>query len=240
MRAWLMLLVGCGRVGFDATCVGHDEDGDGIADACDVCPHVPDPGQLDSDGDGVGDACDPEPLVPRQRLELFATLQGSDQPLAVTGTWTQAADSIHFDGSAKLRYDIELQNAVVAFGFDIQEMIGTNVQHQIAVYARSTDVAYDLVELNDVPGSSTADVSRYDGASYLIESSAPLPNAIHSGRLTLEATQIVDTSITLDGGWSGEPYHVSSPITDYHGGTYVHVDINNLVLDVDYIAIIGW
>ena len=45
-----------------------DADGDGIADADDLCPDVFDPirplddGQPDLDGDGVGDACDPTPL----------------------------------------------------------------------------------------------------------------------------------------------------------------------------------
>lgn len=74
----LCLLLGCGRWQFTAsdagaagitdastdapdaqTCfpVGHDEDGDGNDDACDVCPQRSDD-QSDTDGDGVGDACD--------------------------------------------------------------------------------------------------------------------------------------------------------------------------------------
>jgi hypothetical protein len=82
---WLLLflLVGCGRFGFEGassdagtgdarTCVpvGHDEDGDTVDDACDVCPHLAGP-QIDGDGDGVGDACDPNPTEPRDRIVFF-------------------------------------------------------------------------------------------------------------------------------------------------------------------------
>lgn len=35
-----------------------DTDDDGVLDGQDVCPTVPDPGQLDSDGDHLGNACD--------------------------------------------------------------------------------------------------------------------------------------------------------------------------------------
>jgi len=41
-----------------------DADGDGAADADDLCADTWDPKQLDWDGDGVGDACDPCPLAP--------------------------------------------------------------------------------------------------------------------------------------------------------------------------------
>src|SRR5262245_52413275 len=41
-----------------------DSDGDGIADAADDCPSIPNPEQIDSDHDGTGDVCDPCPLTP--------------------------------------------------------------------------------------------------------------------------------------------------------------------------------
>jgi hypothetical protein len=36
-----------------------DQDGDGVCDAVDNCPTVPNPGQYDCDGNSMGDACDP-------------------------------------------------------------------------------------------------------------------------------------------------------------------------------------
>ncbi len=41
-----------------------DTDGDGVPDALDNCPTVPNPAQTDSDGDGVGDVCDNCPNTP--------------------------------------------------------------------------------------------------------------------------------------------------------------------------------
>ena len=38
--------------------VALDSDGDGVPDAVDNCPHIPNPDQVDSDGNGVGDACE--------------------------------------------------------------------------------------------------------------------------------------------------------------------------------------
>lgn len=85
-RLWLVLVAACGRFDFDVhgsdgsitgdgkpACVpvGHDEDGDGVDDACDGCPHIADPDQPDMDHDGVDDACDPHPTVPGDAIVFF-------------------------------------------------------------------------------------------------------------------------------------------------------------------------
>ncbi|MEW5851861.1 MAG: RHS repeat-associated core domain-containing protein [Myxococcota bacterium] len=60
----ILFLVACLSSTAYAECTlpGPDTDGDGISDLCDLCPMVPDPGQIDSDFDSLGDACDPCPL----------------------------------------------------------------------------------------------------------------------------------------------------------------------------------
>src|SRR5258706_9480027 len=76
----LLALGACGRLWFHGATdaadvcpmsIGHDEDQDGIDDACDNCPHRANVAQDDGDGDGVGDVCDPDPSSPRERIAFF-------------------------------------------------------------------------------------------------------------------------------------------------------------------------
>jgi hypothetical protein len=56
-----------------AGCVGGlpDEDADGRANFCDLCPADADAPPVDSDGDGLPDACDPDPATPGNRALYF-------------------------------------------------------------------------------------------------------------------------------------------------------------------------
>lgn len=71
-------------------CPGHDEDGDGIGDGCDVCPHRADVEQRDADLDGVGDACDPHPAVAGDRITIF-------DPFSTRDAAWDAGANIRFD-----------------------------------------------------------------------------------------------------------------------------------------------
>jgi hypothetical protein len=77
-----------------------DSDGDGVPDAIDNCPTVPNPDQSDLDGNGIGDVCDPAPLGPQfaDKVATVSTVSGPatsagfttnpTEPILVTGTVT--------------------------------------------------------------------------------------------------------------------------------------------------------
>src|SRR2546423_13272410 len=54
--------------------IGHDEDGDGVDDACDDCPATKNAGQEDGDGDQVGDLCDPYPADGHDVIVFFDSI----------------------------------------------------------------------------------------------------------------------------------------------------------------------
>lgn len=65
---------------------GPDTDGDGIADALDVCPDAVDPYQEDTDQDGVGDACDDAPGFYLIQFQTEARCLVSDSGGSLTST----------------------------------------------------------------------------------------------------------------------------------------------------------
>ncbi|MBI5487114.1 MAG: right-handed parallel beta-helix repeat-containing protein [Deltaproteobacteria bacterium] len=88
--------------GGEPGCAG-DADGDGVPDATDNCPDVPNPDQEDGDGDGVGDACDATP---------------PDTPVITSPTpWsTLATGAIIVLGTAEPRSDVAIHDLDVTLG----------------------------------------------------------------------------------------------------------------------------
>jgi hypothetical protein len=72
---------------FDPRLAGDpDADGDGVPNAQDNCPGVPNPGQADGDGDGLGDPCDTLPPGPGQQPGTTPLSPSTGQATAPTTT----------------------------------------------------------------------------------------------------------------------------------------------------------
>lgn len=264
----LIALAGCGRVGFDAVPrgdgggpgdvladvagdvvpLGHDEDGDGVPDVDDNCPHLS--GSLaDADGDGVGDLCDPAPGA-ANAIRLFATMVPGDQPFAINpftdGTFTQEADSLRFGDAAApplfggLTMALTAGDVRVAIGLTITSVLPTTSgqQNQVALSAFDQPPMY-FVEVNAIAGSfQRAHIVHFDGTTYTGVTGQDLASGVHPGDLVLQTTQIVGQSVTLAAGWPGEAY--SAQVSDglYQGTTQINVNTNNLHYEIRYVIVI--
>jgi len=188
--AWIVVVAACGRVGFDGvdacpSAVGHDEAGDGIDDACDGCPHIYDPEQIDSDGDGVDDICDPNPTVPTEHIVRFDpftllrpmwTIMG-----AVPAIDGDSATIDALDGDGVIELDDPATDDYYEFGGAVGDAQPPNVK--LEIYVKGPQRGYYYCELYD-HGASTINFDlayTLDGTNYatgpITNLQAPLANA---------------------------------------------------------------
>jgi hypothetical protein len=257
----LVLVAGCGRLSFEPVgddgdvSIGHDEDGDGIADADDPCPCTAG-SRLDGDRDGVGDDCDPNPGVSRDTLAVFGTMAPGDQPFVVFpddgsdpgATWTQRPDALEFDGppdasdqhlSGHLELPMLLGDVRITLGFDIVNRIEPGDQFQIAVGVRPGDFQTYYTELNEVPPNfRAAQVLKWNGSAFETYAMQDLVVPMHAGFVTYQATYRLGVGGVLDAGWPGEPYHLETTDGQYQGGEKFEININDLHLQIRYVCVI--
>jgi hypothetical protein len=187
MRGWLLLLVGCGRIAFDEAAVkvceapvGHDEDGDGIDDACDGCPHLPDAAQIDRDGDGVDDLCDPQPAIATERITYFDPFVVRDP------SWTLVSMSGTFDGESLvgdtrgggnlvLHRVRSSDSATYVIGGTFGD--GTTLRRQLLVGSRDSAGTTDYYcELEGVPPDGKLGATyTFDGVNHTVAARADGP-----------------------------------------------------------------
>jgi hypothetical protein len=98
----------------------HDEDADGLDDACDNCPTVANTDQADAieiengeDADGVGDVCDPHPATTGDRLALFEAFANASAAVRwqnAGGHWTIDGEALVYDNGT---FDDHITDAVL-------------------------------------------------------------------------------------------------------------------------------
>lgn len=196
-----------------STCTGHDEDGDGVPDPCDVCPHVPDADQADGDGDGVGDACDPRPSDPTESIAFF------DPFIADTPSWAYysaphayVGDSLAVDSRTTYFAMRRLTGAnqdlfVIGASIISIEPTGSS-QLSFAVYQGQTPHYY--CELTG--GAATSKVAMtytLDDSTYTVISSMNVPG-IPIGQVVLVMDHRAPYVVcTANGGSAGGPIPAS-------------------------------
>jgi hypothetical protein len=143
-----------GDVGCEAG--AHDEDGDNVVDACDLCPGIHDD-QADVDHDGVGDACDPSATT-TDHLALFLPLDDSNPPWRIaSGNWMSDGDSLIYDSVTLNGYGLAYYEGsvppppfVLEYHFDIDVILQQ---------ASSMSV---LLDSDDMGRGITCDVQRHE------------------------------------------------------------------------------
>jgi hypothetical protein len=246
----LACLLGCGRLDFGEVRadgavapdvpVGHDEDGDGIGDAVDPCPHVAG-SKADTDSDGVGDACDPHPTTPGDQLVVFSSMEPGTIPFdELVITYTQEADALHLLSNGSIFLTRSFRSARIELGFEILEIIGTG-QHQIGAGVQRGSDPYYFAELNDNLGATLHNVQivSYDPSNGYVSlgsvDSPPLHTGVGIMRIDVDAN--ANTYATV-AGWEGELFTAMASTPLYTGGPRLHYSFNGLDVLLRYLVII--
>ena len=222
------VLTGCGRLQFDSAdaatpgttdsstpdaivCVspiGHDEDGDSIDDACDVCPaHLDD--QRDTDGDKVGDACDPQPTA-TERIAMFdpfteVTTLWRYGSLAVVGNDVLRVDALGTGTSPELVAP-PARERFIAIG-SIETFDGAS--HQFSIQILSTSTAAYYCELYQDADSFYIATTRYDGASYFPLAKQTIASNFANGPFAMTFDHFAP-NIGCSAVWQGTTYTLPS------------------------------
>jgi hypothetical protein len=166
--------------------VGHDEDGDGIDDACDGCPHIADPEQIDSDGDGVDDICDPNPTIPSESIAFFDPFVTKRPEWRFCPVPTIANDALSIDATGIVfAANLPVVPTTDTFSFGGHIGTGGSGQHQITLTVYSGSVAHYFCEVSELGTSYFAATHTFDGATYTNDAITPAQGPVTNADVSM-------------------------------------------------------
>jgi hypothetical protein len=254
MRAAWLVLAGCGRIGFGLTdvpigledqveacqAVGHDEDGDGVDDACDNCPHLDNPFQENGDGDGVGDACDPAPSSARERILFFDPFTGPRPDWTFTGTAPiYMGDALFYPDTTP--QVLGTASLAIAPGIDVVAQrttisLAEAGVHQITIEAPAQTQRYYCELYEGAPGK-WAITYTLDGTNFPQASESPLATPLGVGELDM-SLQIDGNGVTCSTSWPVVQTVLNSPIPITETPDAYEFTVIGLQLALSYVIII--
>lgn len=227
MLRWLLVLcaAGCGRWQFDAVAttdagidgrpciaIGHDEDSDGVDDACDVCPATSDD-QRDNDGDGVGDACDPLPAA-SERFVFFDPFVAPNAEWDYGSIAQVANDSLVIPGIGK-GTSPELATPPASERYTIVGSAGNvgtgDRQLSIQVGDASTPGRYYCELYEDATRRYLSITDTLDGSTYNSLAKQPLAAPFANGPLTLTLDHR-PPNLVCSATWGGQAYEINATV----------------------------
>ena len=258
-----VLVTGCGRVAFDPRgdasgdavlpadlrldapphgSVTHDEDGDGVVDGLDPCPHIA--GDLaDRDGDGVGDICDAEIDNPRQRITRFEGFEnGLPSGLTAGAGWVARPDALAWPGSnfGYVAWDPHpVTDVDIAVAWDILSIPATPT-HQLLIGTDFPGGARTYGEVYQGGTQAFTSVTHYDGSSTYTNYDQISFGVITTGRVDMsyhafENPRAIEVRATWMGMSTRRSFSAAAP---YGPAPALGVTVRDLEAELRYLLVI--
>lgn len=214
--------------------VGHDEDTDGIDDACDVCPQLAD-NQLDTDGDLVGDACD---LATTQEARMFF-----DPAMVKRNGWrydtdqTLNGDSITMPGTtgaSVIVYSGAPGRTVVEAGGTVNVVGGSD--RQIAMHIGREGSTNYYCELYYSGGSMNAKLTLNNMGTYSNIQATPVPGALTAGSTVRIAFEHAPPNLRCVVWWNGVRYDATTAAAPTVPLEMIYLATNGIDVEIDYFV----
>jgi hypothetical protein len=216
--------------------VGHDEDGDGVLDTDDFCPHVPDTANLDGDGDRVGDVCDANPTLATETWLVFAPMTAPMVPtFANDMEWTPRVDDWQYNdaaGPAQLIRNGVVANIDIWMGFDVLT-VGTGGVQAAIVINGTTPYWYGEI-FDGGGGNASLNITEYTGSNYVARSAVSMGAVFPVGPVEMHLSARPGGMFRVEANGSVS----SAPIAAYDGDQFIHIGFGNHTGRLRYLALI--